>query len=174
MKYNKLIVRLTLLFCIALIEAQGQNAMFVKDNSGNPTPFLIESLRSFTFPSGNLQINKTDGLNSIFKASDISKLYFGISNETGINLAENGIEKLQLFPNPVVNQLHVQYFSTSENQGEILIFDMQGRLVRQVKQANRTGMNYIKLDVAGLHQGMYVCRTVSGSKIEFSKFLKSN
>ena len=174
MNFNKLKTRLTFLFVLILGGIQAQNTLFVKDSSGQSLTYQISSLRSLSFPSGNLQINKADGTTSLLVASNIDKLYFGDSGETGIKQVKNETTTFQIFPNPVINELHLRYISDSEKEIKVLILDMYGKLFRQFTILNSLGVNNITLNVNGLHQGMYVCRTISGNRSECSKFFKTN
>jgi len=172
MKHNKYRIRIILFSSLVINCLHAQNTMLVKSNLGNETQFLISSIRSINFPSGNLQINEISGTNSVYNVSDVSKIYFGTVS-TNLSTVENSKPNYSLYPCPVVDQLHVQYYSTSNNQVVISILDMSGRIVLQKKQMSITGLNNTIVNVSSLLDGFYICYTNTGDNIEKSKFSKS-
>jgi len=57
---------------------------------------------------------------------------------------------IALFPNPVISQVNIKTYATSEGDAELRIFDMQGRLVMQEDYFFVQGINTLSFDVKNL------------------------
>jgi hypothetical protein len=174
MKLKKLKVTILLLLCVVFNTLIAQDTIFVKSNNRNISPYLISTLQSFTFPTGSIQVNKLDGTNSSFLTSSINKLFFGKIVTTGFSDTEYLLNELSLYPNPVLDQLQIEYLSTTLSLGEISILDINGKVVLEEKIINVIGENKQIIDISALTLGIYLCRINSGNKMNISKFIKSN
>ena len=172
MNPKKTTFSILLSLCIALGTLHAQNTMFVRTNKGIENDYLISSLRSFSFPSGNLQINKLDGTNNLFIKSDIHKLFFGDVDLTNLKNVEPGSSKIYLYPNPVLNQLHIKYLSENSNHAEIFISDLHGKVLISKEITNSVGINIQTIDVTTLSRGIYLCRINDSVRMEIYKFIK--
>lgn len=173
MKLQKLKLIILLSLWIVFSSLQAQDTMFVISNNGSNSQFLISSLRSLTFQTGSLHVNKLDGTNDFFQISSINKLFFSKVVKTGFINSEFGFNELSLYPNPVLSQLQIEYFSTSLRQGEISIVDLNGKIVFEQKITNVIGENKLIIDITTLTNGIYFCRINIGNKMDISKFIKS-
>lgn len=172
MKPKKSTFSILLSLCIALGTLHAQNTIFVRTNTGIVSDYLISSLRSFSFPSGSLQINKLDGTNNLFLKSNINKLFFGVVGLTNLKNIEPGSSKIYLYPNPVLNQLHIEYLCENSNHAEIIISDLHGKVLISKEITNCVGINIQTIDVTSLSRGIYLCRFNAGVKTEIYKFIK--
>jgi|GEM_PF-343605 len=71
----------------------------------------------------------------------------------------------KVYPNPVKNQLHVE---SDHDAGQILIYTMQGKLVKDILMQSSVET----VDVSGLENGLYILRFVSGQNVSITKFIK--
>lgn len=159
------------------------------DENGNAAIVGTSSLGSNTllFDGSNLElmdffeysvgVNFEIGL--LFKGSD---LFVAFSNQSwqpslmrypnfaGENsyIAENNIEKLELWPNPASSHLSFRL----ENPGTISIMDLSGRLLIASTLSSQTTEN---IDISSLPKGMYIAQINSkdGEITHLSKFTKN-
>ena len=69
-------------------------------------------------------------------------------------LAENGEDvplEIRFYPNPAKNELTIEMVAGEDFQGELYLFDMNGRVVQQ--EQVRAGVNRVSLD---LFSGIYI------------------
>ena len=107
--------------------------------------------------------------NYIFKLLFVVMLSVSLSSYAQSNdgvvkkdLTEN-IEGLNIFPNPVINQLHI---SMKGNIRSVEILDMSGRLVLNSNKNLKT------LDVSNLSSGIYFLNVVGDGQVMTKKFMK--
>jgi hypothetical protein len=79
---------------------------------------------------------------------------------------------IQLYPNPVDQQLSFDYHAPADGQVVLRILDSAGRqhgmVVRRVSQGN----NPFVFDTSQLGRGFYLLQTISGQQVQVAKFLK--
>ena len=61
---------------------------------------------------------------------------------------------LVIYPNPAVDHLYVNFGSQNENEGQLIIMDLSGKVVFTMDV--QPGYTIHKLDVSNLSQGMYM------------------
>ncbi len=96
---------------------------------------------------------------------------FNISlDENNPPLGTNELDKieLKLFPNPAQNLVNIELENVINDDLQISIFDVQGRLVQQ-NNLNGTG-NLIELNTTRLLNGIYFVQLLSDSAIATKKF----
>ena len=171
MEHKKVKLSALLLLGLGLTGIQAQS-MYVKEHSGIQTPYTLSSIRKLTFPTGNMTVNKTDGSMSNFALSDIR--YLNFSDLTN-NVSQIGIHEssnIMFYPNPVIDQLQINYESIKAGNVRVEIIDVQGRILYQKTIISQSGTNHALIPVSQLSNGIYVCRLQSDNKIEIIKFLK--
>jgi len=152
-----------------LIQAQ---TFFIKEKSGSQTFVALDNIRNLRFTVGLVTVNKTDGSSSDIFMSDIRYLSF-INYSTGVS--QNNLKTddgLALYPNPVINELHINYESVQESKVQIGIFNIQGQLIQQENTTSRPGINNWNINVYNLPRGLYMVHLQNGNKIETIKFIK--
>src|SRR5665811_1442739 len=77
MRHKKLKLTVVIFLGLLLTGLQAQNALYIKEKSGVQTSFILNSLRTLTFPAGSMTVNKADGSTSSFELSNIRSLNFG-------------------------------------------------------------------------------------------------
>ncbi|MEA3445257.1 MAG: T9SS type A sorting domain-containing protein [Bacteroidota bacterium] len=84
-----------------------------------------------------------------------------------INEAKN--TNWQIYPNPVEDNLKINFDDQSEKNNAISIFDFTGR---QIMQINKNIVGLISIDVSDLNNGIYFIQIESGKITSTSKFVK--
>ena len=79
---------------------------------------------------------------------------------------------LQLSPNPVVNELHVVFFSNRNETISIKIFNSNGTMVRNYSRTALVGANTWNFDVSGLTPGIYSVIVQSPNQMASGMFFK--
>jgi len=74
-----------------------------------------------------------------------------------VGVAETDKVKVSLYPNPFTDFLCVE----SEREGELLLFDIQGKVV----SGARISASQNKIDLSGLPSGTYGYQIASGGKV---------
>ncbi len=105
------------------------------------------------FPSGGFDVSAVGALNVRVSTATFNR---------------GKIRPLIVYPNPVVNVLHIQ-LPTDRVAGELTIFDVQGRPVRH--QA-LSGTSLESLRVSDLVPGVYVVQYRTGSAIYMNRFIR--
>ena len=72
-----------------------------------------------------------------------------------VRVAGSTRSRLQLSPNPVINILHVLFYSTRNENVKIKIINSTGVVVKEYSQLAVAGLNTWEFDVAGLLTGIY-------------------
>lgn len=171
-KKIKLVSALILVF--GVISMQAQNTLFVKEKSGTQTSYSLSNIQKLTFASENIIVNKKDGSINTFAFTNIRYLNFGNDGTTGISRIEiEGNKTLILYPNPVTDQLNIQFKSASSEKVQLQIVNIQGRIILQEDIKSQSGINYATISVSQLLHGLYFCRLQNGDKPETIKFLKN-
>ena len=90
-----------------------------------------------------------------------------------INVPDNTQSVLQLSPNPVVNELHVLFYSTHTESVNIRIVNAYGVIVRNYIRNAIIGANNWDLDVATLTPGAYTLYIQSPNQLSSQLFIKN-
>jgi 1,4-alpha-glucan branching enzyme len=83
--------------------------------------------------------------------------------------ADNTVNDLRIFPNPVVSSFTVDWTARESSAGTISLYDITGRQVRQFYKGDfRRGVNHFEFHLPDLHQGLYfiVIRTSNGKSVK--------
>ena len=83
--------------------------------------------------------------------------------------------EFQVFPNPFMNELTVEFISVSESDFEFTLSDMAGQLVDSGRMLAKKGVNTIKIDnAAALSSGLYLLKLTSPNEEYIAKVLKGS
>jgi hypothetical protein len=91
-----------------------------------------------------------------FYLDDIN-LYGGSPSNTivlGVNEDQN-LNNITLYPNPVQDELSVEYNATSASELTVSIVDMAGKLIQAHRIQSNAGQNIIMMDTKDLAAGKY-------------------
>jgi hypothetical protein len=100
----------------------------------------------------------------------VSKDYVGIPEiEKGEKVEK---AKMKLYPNPVENYATVEFKLSKTSNVLIQVYDMQGRVIRDLNLGSRSGQLKERLDFSDLPAGTYFIRMNAGNQITVNKFIK--
>jgi len=100
--------------------------------------------------------------------------YLGIDIGSGItNPSSDHILQVQLFPNPVKQQLTIKYTIQDKQEVEIAIYDLFGRIVlTPLSKECSPGDKTLNCDLDELEDGIYFCRVKVGDEEKTIKVIK--
>ncbi len=79
-------------------------------------------------------------------------------------------DSFSIYPNPASDQINIQLEQELNGSVDILILDIQGKLVSQYNAVNINGTNY-PINIDQLHKGMYLLQIKEGNKTHQAKFI---
>ncbi|MGV9012982.1 MAG: T9SS type A sorting domain-containing protein [Flavobacteriales bacterium] len=82
------------------------------------------------------------------------------------------IAELNVWPNPVSNELNVSFNSAQAGPSLITVIGMDGRMVLREDHRSALGSNTVKLNTASLAPGLYMLRIEDGTQRIPQRFLK--
>jgi hypothetical protein len=68
---------------------------------------------------------------------------------------EKAYADVSMYPSPVVDALHFQFYNEKSSRAEIQVYDLQGRLVMSENFTTADGMNQQHISLAKLQTGQY-------------------
>jgi hypothetical protein len=75
-----------------------------------------------------------------------------------------------IYPNPSVNSLSVQYSTFNNTKVQIEVFDLLGSTVLRSEETSNAGVNYTNFSTAGLTDGVYMLKINSNNSTVVSMF----
>lgn len=131
------------------------NNYVFQNGSGNVSAFQVNSTSASNLGSFNStftgQVNGIAAKDSVFYVTTVNNLHvlkLGTSINTGIN--EEYPNSVNIFPNPVVDYMTIE-FQNSANNTKIEITDINGRIIKSVKNFGDS----ISIDMKEEHSGVY-------------------
>jgi ligand-binding sensor domain-containing protein len=117
--------------------------------------------------SGDVTIMATNNCGN----SNIQSLPIMVKNCTGIE-ENNSIANLKVFPNPFTNSTAFTYILKEYQHVDLMIFDITGRLVKQLVNENQTqGEHSFTFNAGNLQAGVYYYRLRLGNEVATGKFI---
>jgi hypothetical protein len=102
------------------------------------------------------------------KGAPIYKTKLPLSKTIKTDDAISEISDFRLSPNPVTDELNIQFTDNQSNISIISIYSIEGKLLQQAQfQGNNTS-----LDVQRLPKGMYLLQLKNGDKSTVKRFVK--
>lgn len=89
---------------------------------------------------------------------------------TGVNHIEN-ITDFAIFPNPATNNTNLLLNSIENLSVQVVISDLNGRVVYSESQSIISGINNIQISTAAFNNGIYIIRVVSEAGVLSSKLI---
>ena len=171
MKHKRIKFCAVILLGLGLQYLNAQNALFVKNINGTNTQFSLANIDKLTFSSGNLIVLQKLGSSSSYSFANISRLNFGVlTGFKDVSIDES--TKVKTYPNPVINELNVQFKSITAEIIDLQIIDLQGKILINTILKSEIGVNNYTIFLSDLKRGLYFCRIQIGNKFENSKFIK--
>ncbi len=87
-----------------------------------------------------------------------------ISNQTSVGVDETVESRVNLYPNPVQDQLFIELENETVNQ--VSIIDFSGKVVKSISQISNS------IDVSELAKGVYILKVETNNSVLTSQFLK--
>lgn len=85
---------------------------------------------------------------------------------------EFALDKIKIYPNPVKDILNIQFSNTEPLTTKYDIFNLNGRLIKTLKQVNTESINQ-QINVADLASGTYILIINQGKNSSSHKFIKN-
>lgn len=96
----------------------------------------------------------------------------GIGVEENPKNIKNQDTKLEIYPNPIIHSISIQYYIPAKAKVSLNICDITGRTVRTLVNSQQEKGNYsIKLDTKGLPTGIYFTTLQTGNYKETKKLI---
>lgn len=159
---GKSISKFIAVIVIALLFTFGLRAQSIYFNytDGTNSSYNLEDVRKITFDADLMNLHFWDGSMYGWNVSTIGDYQY---NESSLNVQEwlnsaNAWEVV-IFPNPTSTNLNLRYNLPKDDEINIALFDMQGKLfLRKSLGKQLSGEQQQTLDVSNLPEGSYVCR----------------
>ena len=142
--------------------SNAQSQLTVSLTNGQTDEFYVSDIRSIKFINNSMNITENNGTQSSWPIVDIIEYSFKGANSIG-QTSESTSSYLNIFPNPVSDQLSMEYWSLNESKITIELLDVSGKIVRSVFEGFHQG-NKTYTWTKDLPSGMYLCRIVSKNK----------
>ncbi len=82
------------------------------------------------------------------------------------------IAGVKLYPNPVVNSATVEFDLTNTVDITASIYDINGRMINNIKLGKLNGKQTISINTSDLSSGMYILQVKAGTETNTTKFIK--
>jgi len=131
--------------------------VFILGTSADPNP-TVSFLRDGDYTI-KLTVTNQYGSNSMTKTLHVGAN--GISEETQGSITA--------YPNPFTDLLRIESAQQFDKQSTVKLFDLSGRLVKEVPSANQ---NNIEISTSDLSSGVYILEIYTGKTVAKQKFIK--
>lgn len=163
----------TTLFVVAcLFNISAQSALIINKTTEVRTAISTKNIRNIVFTNGGFTINKIGENSEIVSFSEFQYLSFDNDVVTENTIKEELINPLKIYPNPVINLLHVEINTVFQTPTLIQIINEQGSIILEQKIEYPTSLNQITIPVAHFKKGIYFFRLQKGNTINTRKFIK--
>ena len=136
------------------------STVFVGYGSGKMEPYEAGSKPCCVGP-----INSLGGLKSASKRRTTT-------NNSSTDITEKATE-FSVFPNPFLDNMHIEYFAKENEDIEIKILDLNGRIVYMSKENNiLAGNNQLNIDTWAIRKGIYFCHIRTKKQNHIVKLVK--
>ena len=158
------LLKITLLvFFLSTLIAHGQNKLVIHEKGGSVQSFALSAIKKLTFAEDNMFIERKQASTVSIFMDNISYMDF----QPYVNISENQIENISIYPNPVTNNLTVK---NNETIDYLAIFDLQGKIYLEISPKTET----VNIDMSSFAAGIYFLRIVSHNKISTRKVIKNS
>ena len=141
---------------------RAQNQLIVTLTNGQTDAFNVSDIRSVKFVNNTMNLMENNGSQSSWNIDDVSQYAFsGASSIVPTNGSTS--DQVKIFPNPVSDNLNVEYWSLRAGKISIELLDLNGKVVRTVFEGSHQGKQTYTW-TKDLPSGYYLCRIVSASK----------
>lgn len=124
----------------------------------------IEKIETIAPAAGDYTIRVSHKGNTLVNNEQSFSLVLTSSNSV-LNVTDNLIENLVMYPNPANSKL---YINASETIESIRVYTVQGKTVKDIRVASKNNV----VDIQNLGTGIYFVKVVSKNKMEVIRLLK--
>lgn len=152
------------------------------DKNSNPIIFSLSdflpeaqltSAGKLTFKSAKVNTYKFTVIASNGLSSDSLPVTLRVDLDTDVENVTEPDYSIKTYPNPVVNNLNIEFLMKKAGSVNLTLYDTQGRQVDVVVQGEyEAGKNKIEYDASNLRTGTYICRFITDNFSKSSKFIK--
>jgi hypothetical protein len=163
--------------------SEQNNAYFNLQYSTNGIDFKTIAKVNSQAPSGNSQTE----LNYSFEHTkpNLGHNYYrleqvDIDNNSRFNdevidlMWGNNGSSIQLYPNPTLEILNIDLYTTNVQYTIVNVLDLSGRIVKQLKKRNEVGMNTLSINLSELNSGLYIIQVYGNDKLSHVSKIKKN
>ena len=101
-----------------------------------------------------------------------STLYYENLGGSGVGVRMDGIESLEIYPNPATNELNIRLDDAMTGDIQYKIVSIEGRQAVNGTIDSSNGFREFKIKTEELLPGYYFLRVESNDKVNVSKFVK--
>lgn len=169
---------------IAVLLSKWNTAMNMRDTvafTDYMLPGMAMSWATFTIPLTYQSTAVPDSAIIVLSASGttpVNSSYLYVDNlaftgtvPTAVNSIANNKSPFSIYPNPASETATINFTSSSNQNVNVHISDMSGKLVKSVEQPVQNGKNQIHLDLKGLIKGMYLIVLNNETETETQKLI---
>lgn len=158
---------------VGLTELKSQT-MFVRETSGTQTSFTLSSIRKLSFLSGNMTVRQAGVNSDTFSIAQIRYVNFTDLTNGFSNHDIDEAWTFTLYPNPVSNELIINYSISKYKTFDIDIISIEGKKIFSKNFLNTqfTDGEAI-INISSLPQGLYFCQIKNNETAKVFKFIKN-
>jgi hypothetical protein len=146
-----------------------QNQLIVTLTNGQTDAFNVSDIRSVKFANNTMNLTENNGSQSSWNIDNVSEYAFSEASSI-IPTTGSSSDQVRIFPNPVADNLSVEYWSSINGKISIELLDLNGKFVRSVFEGIHQGKQTYTW-TRDLASGYYLCRIVSSSKSIIKPFV---
>lgn len=94
-------------------------------------------------------------------------------SEGGLSVAKDPIvvdeDRMEVYPNPVAQNLFVNYLTNAEGAANVMIMDLSGHILVHRPMSLVSGANTMDLDISNLANGLYIVRVQTSTQTRNAK-----
>lgn len=99
--------------------------------------------------------------------------YLSVQEKENNSKKTAGISSLKLYPNPVVKDVNISFYTDKTSQASIQVYDLAGRLVFDMQNINlNIGTNHLTFGSVNLSSGTYIVKLKTETDSQTVKFIK--
>jgi hypothetical protein len=158
-------------FSLSFAVLNAQN-LYVLENSGQQTSYVIGGINKLHFSSGELFIEMQSGTTDNYLLADLQYLNFTDLLHIPAQIVP-ATPEMSLYPNPVSGTLHISYLIPGGEKCRLEIISADGRIVRSENLPAGNKMLSWEADLSAIPEGLYLCRVNNGKSMITKKFIKN-
>jgi hypothetical protein len=136
--------------------------LIVTLTNGQTDAFNISDIRSVKFLNNTMNLTENNGSQSSWNIDDVSQYAFSGSNSIASTNGSTS-DQVRIFPNPISDNLNVEYGSLRAGKISIELLDLNGKVLLTVFEGTHQGKQTYTW-TKDLPSGYYLCRIISESK----------